>query len=328
MGEVETEKVEVIGLEEIKDVKDVPRKEYYVSGHRTCRSCDPAYVMRLIAKAAGSRTIVIGATGCMYVANTSYFTTPWAIPWMHTQLGAIGPATLGTAAGLKALMRKNKLGRETINVIGIAGDGGTADIGLSGVSGALAYGDFNFLIVCYDNESYANTGIQASSLTPWGALTTFTPTGTLHRVMSRRHKKNIVGLMAAGHPNVKYLATACPSDPLDLMTKVRRALAMGGPTFLHILGPCPKGWDFPEEKLIEVGKLAIETGYWPLYEIVDRRFKLTHWPKKRRPVREYLRVQGRFSHLTEEDIELIQRNVDEMWDRWLTRSLIPIDLEK
>jgi len=226
---------------------------------------------------------------------------------MHTQLGAIGSAAVGTAAGLRALMRKGKIPEEKINVVGLGGDGGTMDMGLSSLSGAMTQ-DQDLLIVLYDNESYANTGIQASSLTPWGANTTFTPPGTIekYRIGNPRHKKNAAQLIAAGHPDVKYVATASVAYPQDLISKVKKALAKGGPTFIHLLAPCPKGWRFPEDKTIDIGKLSVETGMWKLYEIVDGERRETYEPSEFRPVKEYIREQDRFSHLTDEDIEKIQ----------------------
>jgi pyruvate ferredoxin oxidoreductase beta subunit len=289
---------------------EVPEDEFYASGHRTCQGCGPALACRLVAKAAGGRTIFLGSTGCMYVANTSYYSTPWIAPWMHTQLGAIGSAAVGTAAGLRALMRKGKIPEEKINVVGLGGDGGAMDIGLSSLSGAMTQ-DQDLLIVLYDNESYANTGIQASSLTPWGANTTFTPPGAIekYRVGNPRHKKNAAQLIAAGHPDVKYVATASIAYPQDLISKVRKALAKGGPTFIHLLAPCPKGWGFPSDKTIDVGKLAVETGMWRLYEIVDGERRETYEPGELRPVKDYIRAQNRFSHLTDEDIEKIQEEL-------------------
>lgn len=288
----------------------VPEEEFYASGHRTCQGCGPALACRLVAKASGGRSIVLGSTGCMYVANTSYYSTPWVIPWMHTQLGAIGSAAVGAAAGLRALMRKGKIAKEKINVVGLGGDGGTMDIGLSALSGAMTH-DQDILIVLYDNESYANTGIQASSLTPWGANTTFTPPGSLekYRIGNPRHKKNAAQLVAAGHPDVKYVATACIAYPQDLISKVRKALASSGPTFIHLLAPCPKGWGFPPDKTIYIGKLAVETGMWKLYEIVDGEYQETYRPREFRPVKDYIRSQDRFSHLLEKDIERIQEEL-------------------
>jgi pyruvate/2-oxoacid:ferredoxin oxidoreductase beta subunit len=294
----------------VEQTVEVPEDEFYASGHRTCQGCGPALACRLVAKAAGGRTVFLGSTGCMYVANTSYYSTPWIAPWMHTQLGAIGSAAVGTAAGLRALMRKGKIPEEKINVVGLGGDGGAMDIGLSSLSGAMTH-DQDLLIVLYDNESYANTGIQASSLTPWGANTTFTPPGTIekYRVGNPRHKKNAAQLIAAGHPDVKYVATASIAYPQDLISKIRKALAKGGPTFIHLLAPCPKGWGFPSDKTIDVGKLAVETGMWRLYEIVDGKRKETYEPGELRPVKDYIRAQNRFSHLTDEDIEKIQEEL-------------------
>jgi pyruvate/2-oxoacid:ferredoxin oxidoreductase beta subunit len=288
----------------------VPEDEFYASGHRTCQGCGPALACRLVAKAAGGRTIFLGSTGCMYVANTSYYSTPWIAPWMHTQLGAIGSAAVGTAAGLRALMRKGKIPEEKINVVGLGGDGGAMDIGLSSLSGAMTH-DQDHLIVLYDNESYANTGVQASSLTPWGANTTFTPPGAIekYRVGNPRQKKNAAQLIAAGHPEVKYVATASIAYPQDLISKVRKALAKGGPTFIHLITPCPKGWGFPADKTIDIGKLAVETGMWKLYEIVDGKRKETYEPSDLKPVKDYIRAQDRFSHLTDEDIEKIQEEL-------------------
>jgi pyruvate/2-oxoacid:ferredoxin oxidoreductase beta subunit len=288
----------------------VPEDEFYASGHRTCQGCGPALACRLVAKAAGGRTIFLGSTGCMYVANTSYYSTPWIAPWMHTQLGAIGSAAVGTAAGLRALMRKGKIPEEKINVVGLGGDGGAMDIGLSSLSGAMTH-DQDHLIVLYDNESYANTGVQASSLTPWGANTTFTPPGAIekYRVGNPRQKKNAAQLIAAGHPEVKYVATASIAYPQDLISKVRKALAKGGPTFIHLITPCPKGWGFPADKTIDIGKLAVETGMWRLYEIVDGKRKETYEPSDLKPVKDYIRAQDRFSHLTDEDIEKIQEEL-------------------
>jgi pyruvate/2-oxoacid:ferredoxin oxidoreductase beta subunit len=229
---------------------------------------------------------------------------------MHTQLGAIGSAAVGAAAGLRVLMRKGKIPKDKINVVGLGGDGGAMDIGLSSLSGAMTQ-DQDMLIVLYDNESYANTGIQASSLTPWGANTTFTPPGTIekYRIGNPRQKKNAVQLIASSHPDVKYVASASVAYPQDLISKVKKALTIGGPTFIHLIAPCPKGWGFPANKTIDIGKLAVETGMWRLYEIVDGDLKETYEPSDYRPVKDYIRAQNRFSHLTDEDIEKIQEKL-------------------
>ena len=320
---------DLVDLSSTKTVKQVPYTEYFVSGHRTCQGCESALVMRYIAKAAGPRTIVMGSTGCMYVANTSYYTTPWVVPWMHTQLGAAGSAALGAAAGLKVLMRKGKLKDEPINVIAFCGDGGGADMGLNGISATLTHKDYNCLILMYDNESYANTDIQLSGSTPYGANTTFSPPGSVHRLIHTRWKKNTAGMLAAGHPECRYVATVDASYAVEMMNKVRKALTIGGPTFIHSLDPCPKGWDYDPMLSHELGELAVETGVFPLYEVEDG--VVRHYGKTkaivegrpRKPVREYLLKQGRFAHFTEEDLEYFQSKVDEMWNKWEIPGVIP-----
>ncbi len=181
--------VDVPGYDRIKGMHSLPGEEFYTSGHRTCQGCESALVMRDFAKAAGPRTVASGSTGCMYVANTSYMTTPWVIPWMHTQLGAGGSSAVGMSAGIRALMRKGKIKQEKINVISFCGDIGGGDMGLSGISGALQT-DLDLLIILYDNESAANTDIQATGLTTYGAQTTFSPPGLVRRLMHRRWKNS------------------------------------------------------------------------------------------------------------------------------------------
>jgi pyruvate ferredoxin oxidoreductase beta subunit len=317
-------------LEPFKGVKKVPAQEYFTSGHRTCQGCESAQIMKLMAKAAGPRTIILGATGCMYVANTTYYSTPWAVPWMHTQLGSAGSAATGTAAGLRALMRKGKMAKEPINVIAFCGDGGGADMGLAAISAALQHTQYNLLILMYDNESYANTDIQVSGSSPWGANSTFSSPGKAQRIMNRRWKKNTAAMLAAGHPDCKYVATICTSLPMDAMNKVRKALSIGGPTFIHSLDPCPKGWDYDPMYSHELGELAIETGIWPLYEVEEGKIKMYGKSRrilagqmKRKPVKEYLMRQGRFAHFIDEDIAYFQGKIDEMWEKWLIPGVIP-----
>jgi pyruvate ferredoxin oxidoreductase beta subunit/oxalate oxidoreductase subunit beta len=277
-------------LEPIKSLRGAPREEMYVPGHRTCAGCGPALNYRLVAKAAGKDTIFIGPTGCMYVANSSYLCTPYA--------------------AYKTMMRRGKYEGPFPNVIVMAGDGGSVDIGLQAMSG-LMYRGHDVLFICYDNESYANTGIQTSPTTPYGANTTFTPPGKVIPEGKRLFPKDPPQLVIGGHPAVKYVATTCVSYPLDLMNKVRKALNVDGPTFLHMLAPCPKGWKFDEKLTLEMGRLAVETGMWRLYEWENGEYKYSHIPKKYQPVSEYMKYQGRFTHLKEEHIAKMQAFVDE-----------------
>jgi pyruvate ferredoxin oxidoreductase beta subunit len=321
-------------LEPFKGQKKIPLEEFFTSGHRTCQGCESALVMKMMAKAAGPRSIILGSTGCMYVANTTYYSTSWVIPWMHTQLGSSGSAALGTAMGLKALMRKGKMKKEPINVIAFCGDGGGADMGLGAISATLTHPDYNLLILMYDNESYANTDIQLSGSTPYGANTTFSPPGTVKRILHTRWKKNMAGMLAAGHPECKYIATVDMSYGLQAMNCVRKALSIGGPTFIHSLDPCPKGWDYDPMISHDLGELAVTTGVWPLYEIENGVLRLYGKTKeiaegryKRLPVRDYLLKQGRFAHFKEEDFDYFQNKIDQMWEKWLYPGIIPFRAE-
>ncbi len=300
----------------IKSVKEIPSEDLYTSGHRTCAGCGAALGYRLLLKAAGPRTVVLGPTGCMYVANGHQFlSSPYGIPWYHTQLGAGGAAGVGTAAAFRVLMMKGKRRKEDVNVIVYGGDGGTSDMGFSGLSMAMSYDYQRFVYVLYDNESYANTGIQASSTTPWGASTTFTPSGRVKRIGNARMKKN-VALTIAAHPGIKYVATATLYHPLDFVNKVRKALEAKGPAFVHLLVPCPKGWFFDPKHTVDLSKAALESGMWVLWEYENGEFSLNFRPKPRKHISEYLRMQKRFSHLTQNQIEEIEKITANEWNYW------------
>jgi len=299
-----------------KSVKDIPPEEYYTSGHRTCAGCGPALGYRHLTKAAGPNTVLLGPTGCMYVANAHQFlTSPYALPWYHTQLGGGGAAGIGTSAAFRALITKGKRKREDINVIVYGGDGGFADIGYSGLSMAMTYDYKRLLYILYDNESYANTGVQASSTTPWGATTTFTPSGKVKKLGNERAKKN-VALTLAAHPSVKYVATTSLHPPLDFVNKVRKGLEADGPAFIHVLTPCPKGWFFDPKETVKLARLAVDTGAWVLWEYQEGEFSLSYGPPQRKHIREYIRVQGRFSHLGDEQIDILDKTVEQEWKYW------------
>jgi pyruvate ferredoxin oxidoreductase beta subunit/oxalate oxidoreductase subunit beta len=246
----------------------------------------------------------------MYVANSSYLCTPYAVSWIHAQITNGGAVASGVEAAYKIMARKRKYDGPFPNIIVMAGDGGSVDIGLQAMS-ALMYRGHKVLFICYDNESYANTGIQTSPTTPYGARTTFTPPGKMIPEGKRLFPKDPPQLVIGGHPAVKYVSTTSVAYPLDLMNKVRKALSQEGPTFMHMFTPCPKGWQFDERLTMEMGKLAVETGMWTLYEWEDGAYKYTHIPKKYKPVGEYMKHQGRFAHLKEEHIAKMQAFVDQ-----------------
>jgi pyruvate/2-oxoacid:ferredoxin oxidoreductase beta subunit len=252
----------------------------------------------------------------MYVANGHQFlSSPYAVPWYHTQLGAGGAAGVGTAAAFRVLMMKGKRKKEDVNVVVYGGDGGTGDIGFSGLSMAMGHDYKRFLYVLYDNESYANTGIQASSTTPWGASTTFTPPGKIKRIGNARMKKN-VALIIAAHPGVRYVATATLYPPLDFINKAKKALEANGPAFIHLLVPCPKGWFADPKYTVDLSKSALETGLWVSWEYENGDFSLSYRPKPRKYVKEYLKMQKRFQHLTDDKIEEIERMTAKEWEYW------------
>ncbi|MDH7555370.1 MAG: pyruvate synthase subunit PorB [Candidatus Methanosuratincola sp.] len=294
-----------------KSVKDVTKEELLAPGHRLCAGCAAGTAVRQILKASGRDTIVVSPTSCLEV-STSYFPqSAWRVPWVHVAFENAAAVAAGISNALKVLQRKGKSG-EKADVIAIGGDGGTFDIGLQSLSGALERGD-DILYICYDNEAYMNTGIQRSSATPFGAATTTSPPGK-RSIGQRTEKKDLVGI-AIAH-GIPYAATACPSYPFDLMNKVRRGLDVDGPALIHVLAPCPTGWRTETSESIELGKLAVLTGLWPLYEFVNGEVKLTVQVPRREPVTKYLKAQGRFRHLDEETVKRIQEKADRLAKRF------------
>jgi pyruvate ferredoxin oxidoreductase beta subunit len=289
----------------------VSTKEALAEGHNFCIGCGEALAIRLACKAVGENMIIGMATGCDEVCTTPLPVTSWRVPWLHTLFENVGAEISGVEAGLKALMRKGKIPERDIKCIGMAGDGGTSDIGVQALSGAIERGH-DFLYICWDNEAYMNTGIQRSSSTPYGASTTTAPAGKVS-IGQKTHKKNMVEICVAH--NIPYAATACPSYPFDLMNKVRKGAEVKGPAYVHILSPCPTGWRYPSNMTIQMGRLAVETGIFPLYEVENGRYRLNVDRPTLKPVEEYLRPQGRYRHLTDKEIQEIQERVREDFAR-------------
>jgi len=289
----------------------VSQKEYFVPGHRACQGCAEALALRLVAKALGRNNVVASATGCMEIVSSPLPLTSWNVPWIHVAFENAAAVASGIEAGLKVLMRKGRIPYKRITVMAMAGDGGTSDIGLQALSGAMERGH-DFVYVCFDNEAYMNTGIQRSSSTPFGASTTTSPAGTV--VPGQTTWKKNMPEIAAAH-NIPYVATACSSYPFDLMEKVKKAAEIEGPAYVHILSVCPTGWRLPPQLAIHAGRLAVETGMFPLYEVEHGRYRLTVDLTELRPIEEYLKIQGRFRHLTPEMIELIQQRVQEDYEK-------------
>ncbi len=307
-----------------KDIAEKP--DLFLSGHRACSGCAPATVLRLIMKATRGPTIVTQATGCMFVVSAIYPYTSWATPWLHTAFETAAANAAGIEAALKAMKKKGRLKQETVDVIALAGDGGTCDIGFQALSGAVERGH-DFLFVLYDNEAYMNTGIQRSGSTPRGAATTTTPAGTA--IPGKLEPKKPITEIMVAH-EMPYVATSSLYYWRDLLIKVRKGLEVNGPAFLHILAPCCRGWRSDPAKSIEYSKLAVESCVFPLWESVNGKRTLSTpsklialAPKKKRPVTDYLKGQGRFRHLfAPENAKLVdemQRLTDERWEQLLKK---------
>lgn len=302
------------------------KPELFMPGHRACAGCAPATVHRLILKAVRGPTIATHATGCLEVTSTIYPFTAWKIPWIHTAFENVAANASGIEAAIKVLKRKGRLKHDYVDVIAFAGDGGTFDIGIQALSGAVERGH-DFLYVLYDNEAYMNTGIQRSGGTPLGAWTTTSPAG--RKIPGKPQlKKPIADIMVAHE--IPYVATASPAYWIDLIKKARKGLETEGPAFLHVIAPCPRGWRYDMSRGIEISRLAIETCVFPLWEAIDGEYQLSApskaialKPERKKPVREYLKPQGRFRHLFtpefEHLIDRIQEVVDRRWQKLLKK---------
>lgn len=290
-----------------------------VGGHRACSGCVGPLAIRQALLAAENPVVAGIATGCMEVVTTIFPYTSWQVPLIHNAFENVAATISGVEAAYRALKRKGKLGDKKIEFIAFAGDGGTYDIGLQALSGAVERGH-DMLYICYDNEAYMNTGIQRSGATPRWAHTTTAPAGAKIPGKTER-RKNLTEIMVAHE--IPYVAQACPSFWNDYAEKVQKALAVEGPAFINVLAPCNVGWGFEPEESIEIGRLAVETCFWPLYEVVNGKYRLTYKPKQKRPLREWLERQARFRHLfqpgNEALIEDLQREVDEEWEKLLRR---------
>jgi pyruvate ferredoxin oxidoreductase beta subunit len=240
----------------------------------------------------------------MEIVSSQIPNTNWEVPWMHTLFENTAAVASGVEAGIKALRRVGGYS-EKAKVVAIGGDGSTVDIGLQALSGALERGH-DLVYICFDNEAYMNTGIQRSSATPFGAFTTTSPAGK-KSIGQNRWKKDMPAIVAAH--GISYVATACPSYPFDLINKVAKAKEVDGPAYVHILSVCPTGWRSTTDSVIKLGRLAVETGIFPLYEIEDGEYKLNYDPEPLRPVDDYMKLQGRFRHLPKEIVEQIQERV-------------------
>jgi pyruvate ferredoxin oxidoreductase beta subunit len=283
-------------------------------GHSLCQGCGIPLVVRTVLNTFTTPVVVVNATGCLEVATTRFPTTAWNVPWIHVAFENAAAVAGGVESAQRALRRRHALAEdEEVAVVVFAGDGGTYDIGLQALSGALERGH-KFLFVCYDNEAYMNTGIQRSGATPFGASTTTSPSG-LESFGKAQQRKDMTAIAVAHH--IPYVAQAAASHWQDLSEKVERAAAADGPAFLNVLTNCPLGWGHEPRLGIQVVDAAVNSCFWPLYEVVDGEYRLTYEPDEYVPIEEWLRPQKRFAHLlrpeSAELVERIQRQVAADW---------------
>ena len=292
----------------------------FSEGHRMCAGCGAPVVARHILRALKEEdhAVIANATGCMEVSTFTYPYTAWTDSFIHTAFECAGSTLSGVEAAYKSLKKQGKLDEkedEHTKFIAFGGDGGTYDIGIQALSGAMERGH-DLTYVCYDNGAYMNTGIQRSSATPRFADTTTSPAGKVipGKMQSR---KDLTEILVSHH--IPYAAqTIAFMDFRDLYEKAEKAIYTDGPTFLNVFSPCPRGWGYPTEDLMEINKLAVQTCYWPLYEVVDGKYKITYKPAKKLPIEEFLKPQKRFRHMFKEGnewmIEEFQKEVDRRWN--------------
>jgi len=288
-------------------ILNLTEEEFVHPGNRACSGCGLSLVYRTALKALGKDTILVVPPSCLTVMQGLHPVASTKLPCVNVTFASTGAAATGVRAAMKALKKDN------VNVVAWAGDGGTGDIGIQALSGACERGE-DIIYICYDNEAYMNTGVQRSGTTPQGVLTTTTP------IKGKLQEKKDVPSIIAAH-GIGYVATASAAYPLDLYDKVKKATTLSGPRYIHVHTPCPPGWSFDARFTIKIGKLAVQSGLFDLYEIVDGKFNLTGQSKKligkdKIPVLDYFKTQGRFKSLDEQIVKKVQNQVNEKWAQY------------
>jgi len=297
------------------------REDRLEGGHRLCSGCGASISVRQVLLGAGEEPVVVGcATGCLEVSTTIYPYSSWKTPFIHNAFENSAATVSGVEAAFKGLKAAGKIPADKrIKFVAFGGDGGTYDIGLQSLSGAMERGH-DMVYVCYDNGAYMNTGIQRSSATPKGAWATTSQVGPAQQGKQQR-RKDLTQIMAAH--GIPYVAQASISHWKDLTSKAEKAFAVEGPAFLNVFAPCPRGWRIPYDKTVEIAKAAVQTGFWPLYEVEDGVFRQTVKVHNKKPIEEFLKPQGRFKHLFKpENADLlaeIQSDVDRAYDALVGR---------
>jgi len=297
------------------------KSDLLAGGHRACAGCAAPAILRQALLVSGPDTVVGFATGCMEVSTTIYPYTAWHVPYVHCAFENSAATISGAEAAYRALKRAGRIPEDRkINFIAFGGDGGTYDIGFQSLSGTMERGH-NMLYICYDNNAYMNTGIQRSSATPRGAATNTSPAGKVVPG-KQQQRKDLTACMVAH--KIPFVAQASVSNHMDFMRKVERALEIDGPAFINILQPCHRGWRCKPEDSIELARVAVESRYWPLYEVDHGKWKINYKPKNAVPVVEWFKLQGRFKHILSPDNKEIlqwhQQELDREWAELLRRE--------
>lgn len=299
-------------MAKLKDLASM--EDRLVAGHGMCLGCGIPLIFKIILRAAEDPLIIANATGCLEVCTTIFPRTSWNVTWVHSAFENAAATIAGVEAMYQSLKRRGKIpaGRK-FKFLGVGGDGGTYDIGIQALSGAMERGH-DIVYVCYDNNAYANTGGQRSSATPLGASATTSPAGE-KSYGKLQPRKDLTRIMAAH--NIPYAAQASPHRWQDLYNKAKKAFEVEGPAFLNVLCPCPTEWKYDESQSVRMAQLAVETCAWPLFEVENGQYKINFKPKEKKLVLEWLKKQGRFRHLFKEEnagvVKEIQKQVDENW---------------
>ena len=295
-------------------LQDLAKKDSaFSSGHRMCAGCPAPIFTKMLTRVTDYDIVVGSATGCLEVAGSIFPYSAWKVPWIHTAFENVSAMMSGVEALDKVKRKKNGAAKK-IKCVATGGDGGTYDIGIQSLSAAMERGH-DLLYICYDNGAYMNTGIQRSGATPLGAATTTTPVGSVI-AGKQQHRKDLTSIMVAHH--IPYVAQASIHNPVDLSDKIKKGLEVDGPAFLNILCPCIPGWRIAPDMAVETAKLGVDTCFWPLFEVIDQKYKINYTPKEKLPVTDWLFTQGRFRHLKDAKwahlVEEFQTRIDEQWD--------------
>ncbi|MDD3190166.1 MAG: thiamine pyrophosphate-dependent enzyme [Candidatus Pacebacteria bacterium] len=312
----------------IEIVKNLQENERLTSGHRLCAGCAEPINLKFVLSAIKEPLVIINATSCLEVATTIYPYTAWKTPWIHNAFENASATASGVIEAYKTILKKKPEDRpkwakkmpKNVKFLVVGGDGGTNDIGLQSLSGALERGH-QFLYVCYDNGAYMNTGNQRSGATPRGAHTTTSVAGKVQQGKNE-YRKDLPAIIEGHH--LGFVAQSSIAHFADLTAKVKKAMATEGPSFINLISPCQRSWGFDPSQTVQVAKMAVETNYWPLYEVVDGKFVLNYVPKEKVPIEEWFKMQKRFKHLLKPEnkklLEEIQKHTDERFEKLKKRE--------